>query len=49
MRYPTILAVTMLTLVASPALAQDKTISLTLTGQSMVRSDLRVTAPQECP
>jgi len=32
-----------------PAWAQDKTISLTLTGQSMVRSDLRVTAPQEVP
>jgi poly-gamma-glutamate synthesis protein (capsule biosynthesis protein) len=33
----------------APAWAQDKTISLTLVGQSMIRSDLRVTAPQEVP
>jgi poly-gamma-glutamate synthesis protein (capsule biosynthesis protein) len=53
MRRHMMLAVTALGLatapVLAPAMAQDKTISLTLTGQSMIRSDLRVTAPQEVP
>jgi poly-gamma-glutamate synthesis protein (capsule biosynthesis protein) len=34
---------------SAPALAQEKTLSITLVGQSMVRSDLRATAPAEMP
>ena len=30
---------------SSPAIAQDKPLLVTLTGQSMIRSDMRATAP----
>ena len=33
----------------SPAFAQDQSLVVTLTGQSMIRSDLRVTAPDAVP
>jgi poly-gamma-glutamate capsule biosynthesis protein CapA/YwtB (metallophosphatase superfamily) len=33
----------------SPAAAQDQSMLITLTGQSMIRSDLRVTAPDAVP
>jgi len=34
---------------SSPAIAQDKPLLVTLTGQSMIRSDMRATAPAEVP
>ena len=36
-------------ILGSPALAQDQSMLITLTGQSMIRSDLRVTAPDAVP
>lgn len=33
----------------APAIAQDKTLTITLTGQSMIRSDIRATAPEAVP
>lgn len=34
---------------SGPALAQDKPILITLTGQSMIRSDIRATSPDAVP
>jgi poly-gamma-glutamate synthesis protein (capsule biosynthesis protein) len=34
---------------SGPALAQDKSILITLTGQSMIRSDIRATSPDKVP
>ena len=45
MRTRVILGVAVLCLVGPQAFAQDKTLSITLTGQSMIRSDIRATAP----
>ncbi len=35
--------------VSGPAFGQDKTLTITLTGQSMIRSDIRATAPEAVP
>jgi poly-gamma-glutamate synthesis protein (capsule biosynthesis protein) len=35
--------------VSGPAFAQDKTLTITLAGQSMIRSDIRATAPEAVP
>ena len=45
MRMVAILGVVALSLAGPQAFAQEKTLSLTLVGQSMIRSDIRVTSP----
>src|ERR1035441_2309417 len=35
--------------ISGPAFAQDETLTVTLTGQSMIRSDIRATAPEAVP
>ena len=42
-------AVALALAISGPAIAQDKSLLVTLTGQSMIRSDLRRTAPAEVP
>ena len=43
------LALALLALAATPAMAADDTLTITLVGQSMIRSDIRATAPAAVP
>src|SRR5580698_10461159 len=49
MRSAAILGVVAWCVTGSHALAQDKSLSITLVGQSMIRSDIRATAPRAMP
>lgn len=49
MRTQVILGIAALYVTCLQAFAQDRTLSITLTGQSMIRSDIRATAPTAVP